>query len=341
MGYEVAVQVRGVGVGDDDVGAQLSSVGQDDPGRRVQDAAHRGPEPHLHAEVERAFQQRLGDPVQATFDVPAPLLLLDVGDRCQRRGGQPRVGAGVGRVTVEQDAKACVAQVAPTQGPEGPTRSEGGQVAGVPQRQRRQRARAVQRALQERSAAGLPDATGPLQEGAPVGARAGAQGGVKPVSHLCEVVGAVEPGAVGETVPDQRVEPLQHERRRPATGRGEKVPEDLRHRQQRRPGVEAETGTLVAAQLAADLLRGLQHGHPMSAGGQSAGSGQTSDSRADHDDPAHTARPFHRSDPRRRASRLRASRATRAATPSGCVRLSRTRPPVRCALTARPTTPAA
>ena len=134
-----AVDGVGVGVGDDDVGRDGLArrqpdagdpAGLDDDLRDVAAGAYRGASfqrPVVHGQCELA---------QAAAHVPRAERGLDVRDHRQRGGRQPRVGARVGGVAVEQHAQPRVAQIAgaePTQALPRRDRAHVGDAAGQAQ----------------------------------------------------------------------------------------------------------------------------------------------------------------------------------------------------------------
>src|ERR1700753_3046435 len=71
--------------------------------------------------------------------------------------------------------------------------------------------------------------------------------------------------------------------------RGEQILEDRRHRQQRRPGVEAEAVARVRTELSADHARRLADGDVVAERVQARGGREPTETRADDDDSGHPA----------------------------------------------------
>ena len=156
---QVVVQVGGVGVGDDDVGASRSPSASCTPATRPPSTTHRG---HVGARSAPRTPRSSArsctaspEPAQPAADVPGAERLLDVRHDRQRGGSPPRVGAGVGGVAVQEHPQPRVAQIAPAQAAQRLPWRDGAHVrrtAGQPQ----QVATAVQRRLEERAAGHLP-----------------------------------------------------------------------------------------------------------------------------------------------------------------------------------------
>ena len=100
---------------DDDVGGEPLAVGQHarpPPGRpRPAPRATAAPVPHDGAAQQRPLVHRRTEPAQPAGHVPGAERLLDVRHDRQRGRRPARVGAGVGRVAVEQHPQPRVAQV--------------------------------------------------------------------------------------------------------------------------------------------------------------------------------------------------------------------------------------
>src|SRR5205085_10376339 len=103
--------------------------------------------------------------------------------------------------------------------------------------------------------------------------------------------------------------------------------EDLRHRQQRRPGVEPKPLLVKGSQLATDVVRLLADGDLMPQPGEPSGRGETTHAGPDDNHPAHKARPFQVNVPRCLSRTERVVRAASARIDSGCRKASgHTRP---------------
>ena len=285
---QVAVDVVGVGVRDDHVRRQPAAAGEPHPGDPVAgrlDPGHLGAGADLPAERDDPAGQLVGERAQPAAQVPAAEPLLHVRHDAERGRGPARVRSGVRRVPLEQRALPRVGQVAltePAQRAAGRDRAQVADPDGLPG----QVAHAADRRLEERAADRLPDPLGAGGQPAPVRARRRPERGVHPGAGHVQVPGGVQPGAVGEPVPDQRVERLQLQPGRPpVAGRREQVGEHLRHGQQRRAGVEPERAgrgvPLQPAELAADHVGLLADRHLVAAGGEAGGGGEPAQP-ADH-----------------------------------------------------------
>ena len=104
------------------------------PARRARDdlGAPRSPVRTVDAQRDGPLAQRVGEPAQAAAHVPGAEGLLDVRHGGQRGRRAARVGAGVGRVAVEQRAQPRVAQVRRAEPAQRAPRRDGAQVAGTP-----------------------------------------------------------------------------------------------------------------------------------------------------------------------------------------------------------------
>ncbi len=228
---QVAVDVLGVGVRHDDVRGQRLAVREADadgppPPAVEEDLRHRCPGAHPGASLDRSGEHGVAQPPQATRDVPGAEGLLDVGHGRQRRGGAPRVRAGVGGVAVEEGALVRVAQVVPAQVAQRPPGGDGPQVPASSSL-RDQGACPVERGLEERLPGRVPDRPGAPQERGPVGTGAWPESAVPGLFDLrSRRVRHLDPGAVGETVRadgidrDQRQLRVERARRSPGRGPG-------------------------------------------------------------------------------------------------------------------------
>ena len=137
--HELAVDARGVGVRDDDVGRQRPRARLDpvDPAARRRDARDARAGADDGAPLDGAGVDRLAEQAQPARHVPAALGLLDVRHRGERRRGPPRVRAGVGGVPVQHGAQPRVAQVPAAERAQRQVRGDGADVAGPGQGQPR------------------------------------------------------------------------------------------------------------------------------------------------------------------------------------------------------------
>ncbi len=256
---QVAVDVGGVGVRDDDVGRQPFAAREPDAGDAPPRAVEEDPGDglagaDLRAPVDGPRVHGVAEPPQTALDVPGAEGLLDVRHGRERGGGPARVRAGVGGVPVEAGPLVRVAQVPPPEPAQRVPRGDGAQVAqpaspagpgsgarpaGPRGRSRGSRPRSPRRARRtpssrrrRRPRARRPRPAAMRERGA---------------------VRQVELRAVGEPVVADRVD--GHERhlglQRP-TGGEEQVAVDGGQREQARPGVEHEAVAGQHAQLAAD-----------------------------------------------------------------------------------------
>ena len=142
-----AVDRVGVGVGDDDVCRDGLAGGQPDAGDLSgldDDLGDVRARPHGGASLQRAVVHGERELAQAAAHVPRAERRFDVRDCRQRGGRQPRVGAGVGGVAVEQHAQPGVAQIANTEAAQGLPGRDGAYV-GEPAGQAQQVASALER----------------------------------------------------------------------------------------------------------------------------------------------------------------------------------------------------
>jgi hypothetical protein len=241
----VLVEHRGVGVAHDDVGGH-SLAAQPDPGDGPASRLDRrdgGGEVHVDPEQAATVQQRVGQPSQPAADVPGAEPLLDVGRDRQHRWRAPRVGAGVGGVTVEPGAHPRVRQhrrAKAAQGEPGRDHAQVAQPGGEAQE-----VAGRERAAQHVVAGELPQPFAPCVQRGPRCPAAWPESRVERGGDGGRVVGHVQDRPVGEGVGAGRVDRHDVEARR-TTGVGEQLPDDLRQRQQRRAGIEGEA---VAAEL--------------------------------------------------------------------------------------------
>ncbi len=129
----------------------------------------------------------------------------------------------------------------------------------------------------------------------------------------------------------------------------EQVGHHLGEGEQARAGVEAERAgggpPVVPAELAADLLATLEHGHPVAGRREAHRGRQAADARADDDDlhaGSSIRRPFHASLPCRRRRKEMATSQANSTIDTGWARAcGNARAPVARAVTIRLTTPSA
>jgi hypothetical protein len=291
--HEVAVDVRGVRVGDDGVRRQRLPGRQPHARGRAAGQEHaldRRAGPDLGAGLGRAPLEGVAEAPQPAGDVPRAERLLDVRHGRERRRCPARVGAGVRGVPVEERALVGVPQVLRPEPAQAPPRRDRPHVADAAG-QAGERPPAVQRGLEEGLAGQVPDRGGPAEERRPVVARAGAERGVPGGGDRgAGGVRQVELGAVGEPVVADRVDrPQLEDLVQRAARLEEEVPVHRRQREEARAGVEGEAVPLVPAELAAGDRRLLADGDLVPGGGEPRGHREPAGPGADDDDPCHAA----------------------------------------------------
>ena len=315
---QAAVEHRRVGVADDGVRRHVRAVGEPDTADAAvagADLRDRGAQVHPHTERLAALQQRVGDPPQPTADVPGPEVLFDVARHRQHRRGAAWVGAGVGGVAVEPGPQPRIGERRGAQAAQAAPRRDEPQVAQA-EREPQQVRGPVEGPAQHRVADEVPEPGRAGVQGQPGRACSRSERGIQRGRDRGRVVRQVQRGAVGEAVAARGVHRHHVQSGRAARVR-EQLLEHVRHRQQRRPGVEGEAVAAELAELAAVGRAALVQLDGVPLRGEPRRHREAADARADDDDLHRSGRPFQVSVRRRCPRHERTSRPSSAATDSG------------------------
>ena len=286
---EFPVHQTGIGVGHHDVCTKVLAV-RHDPGHAGGVGGDRRDvhaRAHVHAAIQAAPVQRIGERAQPTAEVPRAEFLFHVRNRGQHRRRAPRVGSGVGRVSIEQRDSAWIGQCRFAECAQTRPRGDGPDVGGFGQWQ--QALPPLQGRLQERTSGESPHLRRSVHQRAPVLRAASSQSVAQGLGAACWIhAGHGDRRTVCEVVAESRLDRLQVDLfLQRLAGLEEEVPIHRGQREQTRAGVEGEAVAAVSGQLPAHPVGLFEHGHVVALHGQARRGRKAGGAGSHHDHRAH------------------------------------------------------